>query len=153
MNTPLRFEEAIGKLYKAFHNNELNPECCRQCAVGNILDNRDQWKYFTDGHGSLKLTYVGLVNEKFGKKYNGYSPMELLQIEATFLKGCGFALPLRHGNSKPDRTSDKDMLFMGLSAVVEFLCELEQIPNVMDCSELFDYELSHASKLTTAITV
>ena len=37
MQTPIRLEQAIIKLYKAFHNNMLDPEDCAACAVGNIL--------------------------------------------------------------------------------------------------------------------
>ena len=94
MKTSARLEQAISKLYTAFHNNTLNPECCKSCAVGNILDNTDTWKHLTEGHGSLNLTYVGKVNEAFGRKLNGYSPLELLKIEAAFLSGCGYKLPL-----------------------------------------------------------
>jgi len=150
MNLPQRFEQAVRKLYRAFHNDELNPECCRHCAVGNILDNQDHWKHFTEKHGSLELTYVGLVNEKFGKRFNGYSPTELLKIEAAFLKGCGYVLPMNREQPKPDSV-DKDTLFMGLSEVITHLCKLEGISNVMDCSALFDYQLSHSDPISEAI--
>ena len=138
MKFPHRFEQAINKLYRSFHNDELHPECCRQCAVGNILDNNDQWRHFTDTHGSLNLTYVGLVNEKFGKRFNGYSPSELLKIEEAFLKGCGYELPFTRENLDVS-IRKKDELFLGLSEVVSYLCQLEGILNVMDCSKLFDY--------------
>ena len=54
MKTVSRFDKAIKKLYSAFHNDTLNPECCKQCAVGNILDNMESWKHFSDDHGSFK---------------------------------------------------------------------------------------------------
>ncbi|MFK7833062.1 MAG: hypothetical protein AB8B52_07290 [Winogradskyella sp.] len=41
MTTSTRFDSAIDKLYAAFHSNTLNPEDCKQCAVGNIVDNQD----------------------------------------------------------------------------------------------------------------
>lgn len=53
MQTSNRLNEAIQKLYSAFHNNELHPEYCEQCAVGNILDHTDAWKHLSDRHGSL----------------------------------------------------------------------------------------------------
>lgn len=140
MNYQTRFEQAITKLYKAFHNNTLNPECCKQCAVGNILDNNDAWKHLSDEHGALKLNYVGLVNQNFGKKFNGYTPLELLQIEVVFLKACGFELPLHHKHKKPENPTDKDVLFKGLSAVVTFLCQLDGVDNIMDYSKLFEFE-------------
>ena len=146
MKTTVRFDRAIEKLYTAFHNNTLKPECCKQCAVGNILDNTDSWKYLSDMHGSLKLNYVGLVNQKFGKRFNGFSPIELLQIEHTFLKGCGYEMPFHHSNKKPHNPTDKDILFNGLSAVVTFLCKLDNIPDVMDCNALFNYQSSTESK-------
>lgn len=140
MKTSNRLDSAIKKLYNAFHNNQLHPECCQQCAVGNILDNKDSWKHLSDEHGSLKLNYVGIVNQNFGKRFNGYTPAELLQIEATFLKGCGYSLPLNHRGIKPHNPQDKDVLFNGLCETVAFLCQLDNVSNVMDYSRLFEFE-------------
>jgi len=140
MKITLRFELAIKKLYMAFHGNTLNPECCKQCAVGNILDGTDSWKHLSDAHGSIKLNYVGLVHQNLGRTFNGYSPLELLKIEAEFLKACGFALPLHYKNAKPINPTDKDVLFKGLSGVISFLCELDSISNVMDYTKLFEVE-------------
>ena len=140
METPKRLEQALIKLYNAFHNNELNPECCSACAVGNILDNRDSWKHLTNGHGSLELSYVGRVHQNLDRKFNGYSPLELLQIEKVFLETCGFTVPLCHYNPKPLNPTSKETLFNGLYAVVTHLCKLENIPNVMDYSKIFEYE-------------
>lgn len=142
MATSERFENAIAKLYNAFHTNQLNPECCNHCAVGNICDNTDTWKNLTDAHGSTKLNYVGIVNENFGRRFNGYKPSELLQIEAAFLTGCGYSLPLNQNSKKPTDTDCKNMLFDGLCAVVTFLCHLEEIPDIMDCEGLFDFDPS-----------
>ena len=140
MKTSYRLDSAIKKLYNAFHNNELNPECCKQCAVGNILDNTDSWKHLSDSHGSLQLNYVGKVHQSFGRKFNGYSPLELLKIEATFLKACGYKLPLYYKNDKPKNITNKDVLFNGLSSVIELLCKMDRIPNVMDYTKLFEVE-------------
>ncbi len=140
MNTSNRLNDAISKLYQAFHSDSLHPECCQQCAVGNILDNNDSWKHLSDHHGSLNLNYVGIVNQKFGKRFNGYTPYELLQIETAFLKGCGYTLPLHYKCKKPKNPRDKDILFNGLSETVKFLCELDGVDNVMDHSKLFETE-------------
>jgi hypothetical protein len=140
MKTSLRLESAIKKLYTAFHNNTLNPECCKQCAVGNILDNTDSWKHLSDQHGSLKLNYIGKVHQTLGRKFNGYTPLELLKIEHIFLNACGFQLPLHHKNKKPLNPTDKDILFNGLSAVITYLCKLDNVSNVMDYKELFEYK-------------
>lgn len=138
MNTTLRFENAIKKLYTAFHNGTLHPECCKQCAVGNILDGTDSWKHLSDYHGSLQLNYVGKVHQNLGRKFNGYSPQELLHIEALFLEGCGYSLPLnRFKGKKPKNSFDKNSQFNGLQKVITYLCELDNIPNIMDYSALF----------------
>lgn len=148
MKTTARFDNAIKKLYKAFHDNTLNPEDCKQCAVGNILDNTDSWKHLSDHHGSIQLNYIGLVNQKFGKRFNGYSPLEILQIEATFLKACGYELPLHHKNTKPNNPRDTERLFNGLYEVVKYLCKLDNINNVMDFYKLFNYNVAQSNQLT-----
>ena len=140
MKTSVRLDLAIKKLYNAFHNNELHPECCRRCAVGNILDNKDSWKHLSDHHGAMELNYIGNVHQTLGRKFNGYTPLELLQIEAAFLKACGYQLPLHHKNKKPKNPTDKDTLFNGLTEVVTLLCKLDHIPNIMDYTKLFELE-------------
>lgn len=147
MKTSIRLEQAIQKLYIAFHNNPttLNPECCKQCAVGNILDNTDSWKHLSNYHGSLELNYVGIVHQNLGRKFNGYSPLELLKIEATFLEGCGFQVPLHHKNNKLKKPLNKDILFDGLNEVIKILCELDGIKNVMDYTKLFLTEIQSSS--------
>jgi hypothetical protein len=140
MKTPQRLESAIKKLYVAFHNNELHPECCKSCAVGNILDRTDAWKHLSDNHGSLELNYVGKVHQSFGRRFNGYTPYELLQVESIFLKACGYQIPFNRNHKKPHNPSDKDVLFSGLSAVIKYLCQLDNVPNVMDYTKLFEVE-------------
>ena len=98
MKTPQRLERALTKLYTAFHSGELNPECIGGCAVGNICDNTTTWSYLTEAHGSLKLSYIGNLNEYFGRRVFGYSPSELMQIEVVFLKACGYEVPLKSGS-------------------------------------------------------
>ncbi|MDO5971616.1 Na(+)-translocating NADH-quinone reductase subunit F [Flavivirga aquimarina] len=140
MNTSKRLEQALKKLYTAFHHNKLNPECCKQCAVGNILDNTDNWKYLSDSHGALELNYIGKVHQALGRKFNGYTPLELLKIERVFLNACNYKLPLHYKNEKPKNPTDKDVLFNGLNEVVKFLCYLDNISNVMDYTKLFEFE-------------
>ena len=140
MKTTERLERAITKLYKAYHEDRLHPEKCKSCAVGNICNNTDDWKYFTDVHGSMKLSYVGRVNQGFGRKHYGYTPKELLEIEAVFLDGCGYGIPIQFGSKKPENPTDKDVLFNGLCAVIGYLCELDHVPNVMDYTMLFEVE-------------
>jgi hypothetical protein len=140
METSNRFNQAVEKLYKAFHENTLNPLSCTQCAVGNILDNKPSWKELSDYNGSLKLNYVGIVHQRLDRKFNGFSPLELLQIEAAFLKACGYTLPLHKHVHFSKKRHKQEILFDGLVAVVEQLCVFDNIPNIMDCSALFDFD-------------
>lgn len=139
MNLPYRLEQAITKLYTAFHSGSLDPENCHHCAVGNICDNFDTWKHLTESHGSTRLSYLGRLNEAVGRRINGYSPSELLTIETVFLQACGYTLPFRRGEKKVD-PRDKEAQYRGLCAVVEYLCALDGVDNVMDISRLFQYE-------------
>ncbi len=138
--TSRRLEKAIQKLYVAFHNNQLNPACCKQCAVGNMCDNIDSWKNFTDQHGSLELNQLGRLNQRFGRRHFGYLPSELLRVEAVFLKACGYKLPLTRKTLKETASVSKDQIFDGLSAVVAYLCALDGVQNYMDYSKVFEYD-------------
>ncbi|MDB4402018.1 Na(+)-translocating NADH-quinone reductase subunit F [Algibacter sp.] len=139
MKTTPRLESALKKLYTAFHGSTLNPECCKQCAVGNILDQTDRWKHLSDSHGGLELNYVGRVHQNLGRTFNGYSPLELLKIENVFLNACGYQLPLHYKNKKPQNPTSKDILYNGLVATISFLCELDGVSNVMDYTRLFEF--------------
>ncbi|MDX1462383.1 MAG: Na(+)-translocating NADH-quinone reductase subunit F [Marinirhabdus sp.] len=125
MKSTTRLEAAIQKLYAAFCENTLHPECCRRCAVGTLLDGTDVWKHLSDHHGSLQLNYVGKVHQSLGKRFNGYTPQELLRIETAFLRGCGYQLPLRQHGFKPSQPLDKEILFDGLCNTVDVLYRLE----------------------------
>ena len=149
MKTSIRFENAITKLYNAFQNDTLNPEDCRQCAIGTILDNNDSWKHMTDIHGSVRLNYVGLVHQNLGRKFNGYTPLELLKIEASFLNGCGYRLG-KHFCHKPDYM-DKVILFNGFCEVVKTLCQLDHIHNVMNHSQLFNHLVNQLRNMTSQV--
>ena len=140
MKTSKRLEQALTKLYNAYHNKQLNPEDCAACAVGNILDNHDSWKHLSNDHGSLELSYVGRVHQNLGRKFNGYTPLEILKIEKVFLEACGFETPLCHYNTKPKNPTTNDVLFNGLCAVISLLCELDQVEDLMDLSKLFEQE-------------
>lgn len=152
MKTTNRLDSALEKLYTAFHNNTLNPECCNNCAVGNICDKKDSWKHLSDDHGSLQLNYVGLVHENLGRKFHGYTPSELLKIETEFLKGCGYSIPLTHKSQRPKNPSSKETLFNGLCAAISYLCILENVKNIMDYTPLFQ-KADSAKKIFTAAEV
>lgn len=145
MKTTKRLDAALNKLYTAFHNSTLNPECSKNCAVGNICNNTDSWKNLSNNHGSLQLNYVGMVHQNLGRRFFGYTPLELLGIEKEFLKGCGFELPLNHKNKKPKDPTSKETLFNGLSAAISFLCVLDGVADIMDCSALLNYHPSYTA--------
>jgi hypothetical protein len=138
MKTPQRLDESIKKLYLAYHNNELHPECCKSCAVGNILDRTDSWQHLSDDHGSIRLNYLGNVHQMLNRRFNGYTPQELLHVEATFLSACGYQLPFKRYHKRPENPQDKELLFNGLCAVITLLCRLDNVTNVMDYTKLFE---------------
>jgi hypothetical protein len=133
MKTTKRFNAAITKLYNAFHKGELNPNDCMHCAVGNLCDNSNLWAHLVKSHYGRQYyldNYKGQVKEVVDK--TGYSPQELLKIEDIFLTGCD----VKDGDFPLFK--DKNHQFNGLCAVVEYLCELDNIPNVMEIQSLFE---------------
>ncbi|WKK66455.1 Na(+)-translocating NADH-quinone reductase subunit F [Lutimonas zeaxanthinifaciens] len=136
-----RLERALDKMYTAFYKGELDPEDCKHCAVGNICDNYDTWKYFTDIHGSRKLNYLGNLNEYLGRKINGYSPAELIMTEAVFLRACGYTLTRSQKLLKPAKIITNEMMFNGLCAAVDYLCRLDGVENVMDQYKELDFTM------------
>lgn len=136
MKLPIRLENAITKLYTAFHNGELNSCDCSKCAVGSMLDGYYGWRNVikTDVKSTVptsirsrrinKNAYVPQIEE------SGYSISELAEVELRFLNNAFI------GKKK----ETKETQFKGLCAVVEYLFELDNIPNVMDYTKLFETE-------------
>ncbi|MFK7833061.1 MAG: hypothetical protein AB8B52_07285 [Winogradskyella sp.] len=87
------------------------------------------------------MNYLGLLHQNLGKRFNGYTPIELLKIEHAFLKGCGYKFTSSHRLHRP-HVIDSNILFNGLCEVVSQLCSIDGIANVMDCSVLFEFENS-----------
>lgn len=135
-----RLEHAIAKLYHAFHNNTLQPECACRCAVGNICDENDFWKHFSDHHGSLQLNYLGKVHQSLGRTFYGYTPLELITIEYEFLKGCGYPIPYHYSSKHLVNPQDKNTQFKGLCAAIAYVCKLDGVANVMDITKLFQFQ-------------
>jgi len=141
MKTTERFENAVMKLYKAFHNNELNALDCKAFAVGNICNNKDEWgKSFTL---VSKAEYIDYSNDSANKliKESGYSHIELAIVEQLFVNGYNFSKNIQVFNmpNSLDQNS-KENQFKGLCAVVEYLAKLDNIPNPMDYTKLFETE-------------
>jgi hypothetical protein len=136
MKTTKRFENAVMKLYNAFHENRLNGLKCEACAVGNMCDNDYRWNSDRDSiiaNRNIPLNY---------QEKTGYSAFELRNIEYLFMMG----LRVKKLGEIPDTPKwsntdkDKDAQFKGLCAVVEYLAELDNIPNPMDYTKLFETE-------------
>jgi hypothetical protein len=143
MKTTKRFEDAVTKLYTAFHNGELDAMDCEHCAVGNMCDNSSEW---ANGRGDMR--YFGQSNRISNSFINktGYSNKELIKIEHIFLFG-GDNTFFRNTISNTSVTwghstkqEQLDLQFKGLCAVIEYLCELDNIPNVLDFKCLFETE-------------
>jgi len=133
MKTTKRFDEAVSKLYNAFHENRLDPLDCMACAVGNICDNESTWFDSVHNKDFNKRNIPESVSIK-----TGYSEKELESIETMFIYG------VKHRKEKMlfhnGYGNTKETQFLGLCAVVEYLCELDNIPNVMDYKKLFEQE-------------
>ena len=133
MKTTERFDNALPKLYNAFHNGTLESQDCTMCAVGNICDNKYEWnnavRTMVSRFGvTSRHIDINFMNETIKK--SGYSVKELAEIELRFINEALF---------KTGKET-KETQFKGLCAVVEYLCELDNIPNVMDYTKLFETE-------------
>lgn len=128
MKTTKRFDNAVTKLYNAFHNGTLNAFDCSKCAVGNICDNQLEWQNVILNVNNYAIeNYKGLTKSIIDK--TGYTYRELGRIEELFVQ--------EHMNSIVNTKQDE---FKGLCKVVEYLCELDNIPNVMDYTSLFEFD-------------
>lgn len=123
MKTTERFDNAVTKLYNAFHKGELNAYSPCACAVGNMLDNTSFIGGYYPGAGLREVKSIE-------NKDIGYSGIELYHVERIFIK-C-------HIGQINLTLVEKQ--FKGLCAVVEYLFELDNIPNVMDYTKLFETE-------------
>lgn len=133
--TSERFTNAVTKLYNAFHENRLNAFNCKHCAIGNMCNNTNTWvnNWFTDTSGGcITQKFRNMTSPVKDVKRTGYSTYELSRVELIFLKSFDIS-DERDGKNKEQQ-------FKGLCAVVEYLCELEGIPNVMDYTCLFETE-------------
>jgi len=148
MKTTERFDTAVTKLYKAFSEDKLDPMDCTACAVGNLCNNNLRWANLHSKIGTFGN--LNRINRNFDNK-TGYSRQELAIIECLFL----FGSKAENSNSKFTNIKSKDLLkthpeytleakeenFLGLCAVIEYLCELDNIPNVLDHTRMFQEEL------------
>jgi len=157
MKTTIRFETAITKLYNAFHKGELDAMDCQHCAVGNLCNNSNEWVNTSFRSQWGKSNRINTFNNK-----TGYSRKELAIIEALFIFGVkspetkkqlfNNVISAYHIKNKSFTKEEQlELQFKGLCAVVEYLCELDNIPNVMDVQSLF--EINTTKKVEEIITI
>jgi hypothetical protein len=110
------------KLYNAFHENRLNAMDCKACAVGNLCDNTEDWTIYY-------------------KSKTGYTPNQLRTIEHIFMFGNKDEYrDIKDWNPSDINSNNQDLVFQALCQVVEYLAELDNIPNPMDYTKLFETE-------------
>lgn len=136
MKLPIRLENAITKLYTAFHSGQLKASDCKTCAVGNICNNNYDWnnavRTMVSKYGvASRHIDINFINETIIK--SGYSVKELAEIELRFITEALFKTG----------TETKETQFKGLCAVVEYLCELDNIPNVMDYTNFLNQKITN----------
>jgi len=122
---PKRFTDAVTKLYNAFHENRLNAMDGCECAVGNLCNNTNNWLNSYEDEMSVNT---------------GYSSEELITIELLFMYGIKSFLDAELWEPKDVIPENKETVFNALSAVIEYLCELDNIPNIMEYKSLFETE-------------
>jgi hypothetical protein len=144
MKTTERFEKALSALYNAFHENKLHSNKCSACAVGNILGH-DRW--YGGNFSRYILRKDPCVEQIFivGFNNSGYSGKELAIVEYIFMKEVHKDVKLYTNRERGRLSYDYDELketpethFNGLCAVVEYLAKLDNIPNPMDYSKVFE---------------
>ena len=156
MKTTERFEKAVKVLYNAFHENVLNPYNCQACAVGNMLGHGN-WQghgLYTDDDKKMKIRHDkkkairlgGMFNFLSSKpttssavNFSGYSSEELFKVESQFLKAFEGSKAIPDGfGFDDDYENKKEDQFKGLCNVVKYLASLDNIPNPLDYTKLFE---------------
>jgi len=138
MKTTERFDNAVTKLYNAFHYGELNFAHPCHCAVGNICNNNNNW--FREVQRFKDNIFSSVSNPNYKTKNHvilssGYSVFELGEVERIFGEHAGTV-----GRICKYKSDKSDSQFGGLCAVIEYLCKLDGIPNFMDYTKLFETE-------------
>lgn len=134
--TTKRFENAIKKLYTAFHDGTLNAFSCKACAVGNLVGHNNWFMHSIDrGLTGSRLNFASDCQFQYPSYYrndSGYNDSELLVLESVFLTEWV------KQNSRDGK--DKEIQFKSLCASIEYLAALDNISNPLDYSKLFEYD-------------
>jgi hypothetical protein len=133
-----RFESAISKLVKAFHNGTLEKWSCTACGVGTICDGRGDWSLvierdILDGQiinmeRYVERTTCGQDPTAYYPKSvidaTSYSITELARIEEAFESNTKI---MGYRYSKYSQSEIMQDQYTGLMAVVDVLCDIEGI--------------------------
>lgn len=145
-----RFNNAVTKLYTAFHEGTLDAMDCKHCCIGNLCGG-DQWVTFQlSGFGKENRINTNFVNN------TNYSRQELATIEALFIFGVKDPITetelfsnsiakYQIENGQNTKEEQKELQFKGLCAVIEYLAELDNIPNPFNFDNLFNQDKEIAS--------
>lgn len=154
MKTTKRFDNAVIKLYNAFHENRLVAMDCTACAVGNLCDNSRAWidHPILSEARALDETNINEFVDVPNIMGTNYSALELAQIENLFMFGYKLEINYKKKDCISIKFPDlKERHFVGLCAVIEYLCELDNIENVMDYTKLFETEENAPKHILEAV--
>lgn len=129
-----RFNNAVTKLYTAFHEGTLDYGLCQKCAVGTILGH-GTWLFNSPSTIWARMKGRELTDMTLRNNNSGYNLKELVKVEKVFI--------LAFKNSK--NPSNKESQFKGLCAVIEYLAKLDNIPNPFNFDNLFNQDKEIAS--------
>ncbi len=141
MKTPERFNNAISKLVKAFFDGSIRKGHCCSCAMGVICNENKKWNrvFYTDSTLNHRQYQYPAEYKDESKKVideTGYSWQELAKVEYSFevnakIDSYDYFL---HGKGKVMKD-----IQTGLMAVVEKLCEIENI-DTAEYKKYFEYD-------------
>lgn len=152
-----RFDNAVSKLIKAFFDETLEKGQCSCCAVGNICDNKSDWKNLfvtlgtSEDREQINCIRSGITDtdarffspEELSEirekafdtiKQTGYNAYELAKVEKAFEENTE-AIKIgsdKYENEEGEEISHDEYIkdqFNGLCAVIDVLCQLEGINN------------------------
>ena len=137
MKTTKRFDDAVTKLYTAYHNNTLNAFNCQACAVGNIVGHGDWHGYRVKRNKDYVIQLPVLSTMPCYPNNASYNAEELRKIEYTFMSAWV---------GTEEIGLHKENQYKGLIAVVELLAEFDNIPNPFNLENLFSNDKAIAKK-------